>query len=82
MPRSVPESATHLDGKKLIKCEDSELEEGEIGHSSPSVLGDFDRMSVAPCDSALHGKYLILSIETPLTAPSSTSTCFLRVRNA
>ncbi|KAJ6203459.1 hypothetical protein J3E72DRAFT_401976 [Bipolaris maydis] len=63
MPRSVPESATHLDGKKLIKCEDSELEEGEIGHSSPSVLGDFDRMSVAPCDSALHAQLQLASYE-------------------
>lgn len=61
MPRSVSESATHLGDVKLIKREDSELKEGEIGHSSPSVLvNDFDRISVAPGDSALHSKYLLL----------------------
>lgn len=59
MPRSVSENATHSDGVKLIKREDSELEEGEIVSSSPSLLlDDFDHTSVAPDDSGLHGRYL------------------------
>jgi hypothetical protein len=62
MTSTVPDNAIDPNHVKPIKLEDDELDEGEIGRSSPSVLiEDFDRTSVIAGDGTLRSKHTCLA---------------------